>query len=314
MAQTENFEWGSDGDALSDSGGDLTWAINIENSSVIEIDTAQKFNGTRSALFLKDAWGDDCEGHFSLTAGNKEISFWIRKEDAVVISIKHGNGSKLIYIYIEVDEEIKYNDGYYHDTHEVIDVDTWTQFTIKHIDWDSGTYDLYKDGWEIDHCDMATSSDYENQFSFESYGTAGSFWVDNILVASIGVDACSMPPTSSVTPYVPIEGWLRKHGRASDTLADHLKDTNSGFANWCGYGSTVINRTTGEQTTSVGTPDGYELELTDDIFTAGDFYTIEDRFFDDGYLAYDLISVEVQEEIYGASAKVEVYYQEQLGG
>lgn len=143
----EDFEWGSDTDPLTDSGGDITWVGTPGGSSKAEIDDSLPHSGTRCARLYRDGTNnvDVKFSHNPLT--NDEIwSMWLKKDDGSRLLMYHGNGSKLINFELSADEGVKYYDGIsVKDTGKDVVVGTWHLLEIRNVNWTAGTYDIYLD-------------------------------------------------------------------------------------------------------------------------------------------------------------------------
>lgn len=183
LAALEGFEWGIDSDPLSDDGGNIDWTVTVGGSSKAEIDTAQHYAGTRSAMFYYDG-SNVPSGTFAKTAltATEAISLQVRKDSAAQPMLYHGNGAKFINVMYSTDEKLKYaTDGpTWHDTGITININTWTQLELANIDWATGTYDIYQDGFLVyEGAEMRTGSSFSGQVRIQD-GAVGYCWIDNI--------------------------------------------------------------------------------------------------------------------------------------
>lgn len=176
------FEWGSDGDPIDDSGGGVTWTIIAADDSLVEIDTAQRHGGTRSALLYRGLVG----GPVSMAMDHEEaarIQFWARKSNTAQIAIVHGDGSKRIRLYPGYATEIirAIEDGGNNDTGAIIPVDTWYKIEIANIDWTAGTYDVYLNDALVLSAEMYTDGVAADQIVIHNNGgTESSIWIDDL--------------------------------------------------------------------------------------------------------------------------------------
>jgi hypothetical protein len=185
FTQFDDFEWGNDGDPLSDDGGGIDWTITAAGSSKVEIDTAQKYSGTRSARLYRDGTNAP-RADFPLIAGEDyAVRFRVRKNDTMSYAIRHGNAATTMYLYLEADEDISVYDGAtFVDTGENISVDTWTLFELNDFDWTAKTVDIWKDGVRIaDDADVSYSlSSFTNIFSFVGGQGTAENGLDDVIV------------------------------------------------------------------------------------------------------------------------------------
>jgi len=183
LAIYDDFEWGNDGDPLSDSGGAVTWSIQAAGSSKAEIDTAYDYGaGTRSGLLYHDG-SNNPRADFSYTAmGSSEtLSIRVRKDTDSRWAFYHGNGAKAINVYIDNLERIHYYDGSHNYPGETVTVGSWNLIEITDVNWAAGTYSIYLNGWCICEADMRTTTSWGNIMRFVNQaGTVASCWMDNI--------------------------------------------------------------------------------------------------------------------------------------
>ena len=180
----DDFEWGSDTDPLSDSGGAITWTIGgVGGTSKVEIDTGQHHSGTRSVRVYRDGTNNPY-ARFSQSpvANSQVISIWINKEDTARCLIYHGNGEKCINPGYYEDELIKWYDGV--DTISTgfsIPKDTWALLQIMNVDWDAGTFDIYVNGVLIQaDATMRTTSGWDSIVHYYTATGAASFYLDDV--------------------------------------------------------------------------------------------------------------------------------------
>lgn len=183
LALYEGFEWGNDEDEIGTDGGLIDWhPVGAgTGSNQLHIDTAQHNSGTRSAKFYRDA--DNVGGWFDYDAldTDETFSFYCRKGADARLSLYHGNGAKLIRMYIYEDEYIKYYDGSYHTPGETVTVNSWNKISITDVDWTAGTYDIYLNDYWVCTADMEVSSLTEDKIYFRNAAGSGStLWIDDI--------------------------------------------------------------------------------------------------------------------------------------
>jgi hypothetical protein len=184
--QFEDFEWGVDTDSLDDDGGSVDWTTTAAGSSKAEIDTAQKYGGTRSGRLYRDGTNSPIAS-FPQTAGvGYAIRFRVRKNDTAYYAIMHGNGTKSIWFVLYTDEKIEYYDGGFNDTGQVVTTDTWALFELTNINHAVGTYDIWFNGSLIKSgATMATNAGYANIISQGTYIGTAETDIDNIIVYKV---------------------------------------------------------------------------------------------------------------------------------
>jgi len=178
MVASEDFEWGSNNNPISNSGGSVTWTI-AAGSPVIS--TEQSASGTRSVKLPPAA---DCS--FPLTAAtNYSIAVNGYKENATVATyfILHGNGTKAVCVYVHEDENLMYYDGAQKDTGQDVSADTWFLLEVKNINWTAGTFDIYLNyALAKTAATMFTTASYANVFAFLNTDTVAGrdAYADNV--------------------------------------------------------------------------------------------------------------------------------------
>lgn len=180
----DNFEWGNDGDSLSTSGGSITWTVTTAGTSVAAIDDAQHYGGTRSALFYRDGTNTPT-ATFSKTAGADYAIRWrTRKENVAGQILRHGNGTRYLYLAIRPTESIDYfTGGAFVATGSSVAVDTWELMEINAIDWTNYQFDIWFNGARIkENADMQVGSDLNQSIGIANATATSSSWIDDILV------------------------------------------------------------------------------------------------------------------------------------
>jgi len=174
----DDFERGNNGDPI---GGD--WTIGTGD---IDISTEQAFGGTRSGKWIGVA-GDPPVATIPHTAADTSYAIMDRiykEEDANLIPITHGNGTKRLLVNTFTDEKIRYYDGEYKDTGSTCVADTWFLIEVRNINFTAGTFDIYyNDGLIKEAATMHTASSQQDVIRVYGTETAGNdSWIDNVIV------------------------------------------------------------------------------------------------------------------------------------
>jgi len=183
LAVYDDFEWGSDGDPLDDSGGNVEWTISTTGGSTVEIDDAYDYGaGAQSALLYRDSANPHAYFAYAALGSSETLSFRVRKDSAAGLGLYHGNGAKAITCGITSDEEIYYLDGVTTTKPgETVTADSWNLIEITDVNWASGTYDIYLNDWWICTADMRSTSSWSNKIYFYNVaGSGSSYWLDNV--------------------------------------------------------------------------------------------------------------------------------------
>lgn len=178
----DDFEWGSNTDLISTSGGSVTWTS--DNGAVIS--TEQKYAGTRSA---KIPYGATAAFISTAVTASDNQAFRIRlyKEDAVnwLFPLLHGNGSKAIYLRITDGEAVNYYDGSYKASGLTVTPDAWNILDVFEINFSAGTFkiDVNESGAPV-LCGMYNTSNYTDIARIEGDNTVAGAdsWIDNFIV------------------------------------------------------------------------------------------------------------------------------------
>lgn len=237
---SDDFEWGADTDSLATSGGDITWSVTVAGTSVADIDTAQKYAGTRSGRLYRDGT-NNVNAYFAQDAvsGAEGISFRFRKDDTSQFYFQHGNGTKLIWFAVMDDEDLEYvDDPTFYDTGTDVSISTWHQIDVRNVDWVAGTYDIYVDAVLAQSgAVMSTSSSYEDYIYLWNVTGTSEVWIDNIGIQSfvlgddwsitfddvyIDTDAGA----SKYILYVSANFYLTVDTSTSGTITAHIADTS----------------------------------------------------------------------------------------
>jgi hypothetical protein len=194
----DDFEWGADGTHIHTNGGNMDWTP----SGDIEIDTAQAWQGTRSAV-VTPALGNAI--HDKVVAGGYAINTMIRKDDTALFLFLWGNATRAIWYAIEADEDIVYANA----ANTVVDttynatINVWQEYEINNINTTAYTYDLWFEGTKIvTGAQFYTYGGWNGQI-FWNPQAAGSLWIDSVLIRkftaneptwkSFGAEECLLP-------------------------------------------------------------------------------------------------------------------------
>lgn len=178
----DDFEWGIDGDPLSDSGGELTWSVTAPGSSVVDIDTSQAYSGTRSARIYRDGTNNvyTSTPQSALQPG-EIVSFQLMKDANADFVFAHGNDTYCAYVYIPDNETVYYYDGSAHSTGESISELTWTEIGVTNFDFTSHTYDIYLDGVLIqEDATMLNNPVGDDVLLFQNQDGTSEVWIDDV--------------------------------------------------------------------------------------------------------------------------------------
>lgn len=170
----EEFEWGADGSSLSNSGGEVTW----NEVTSAEIDTAQKWGGTRSGKWYWDG-AHAAEASFTC-APVQSFEFRYRQDGGNLAVVRHGDETHRIDLGIFWNGAIKYWDTQWRDTGYSISNNLWYRLQIKNIDWTTHKFDIYLNSNPIKT--GASMQAYGGSDGIMYFINAGShsFWIDNI--------------------------------------------------------------------------------------------------------------------------------------
>ena len=183
----EDFEWGNDGDPLSDSGGSetITATNHGVNGSLVDIDTAQKFGGTRSGRTYR-AGTASCDYSIQsvLHAEDIAVRFRMRTDGTHQnFSHLHGDGTKAYYL--------RFRDSpsglWYYDTDNhylgAISDNTWALIECYDFDWTNHTFDVDLNGANVGNdLGMLTTASYDDDLAFGNGGGTSESWEDDIIV------------------------------------------------------------------------------------------------------------------------------------
>lgn len=176
----EDFEWGSMGTPLTDSGGDVTWYDNDpQGASFAEINTGIYHGDTgRSAQIYR--YGSNNVRAWYLEDEPVWRGFWLMKGDAAEFRTRTGNAYDSILVRVNTDEKLQYNDGVWKDTDCTLDHGVWYFIEFRKIEWDDQTYNIYVDGEPEElGCSMHPVGN-NGKTEYISNSGAGSYYIDDI--------------------------------------------------------------------------------------------------------------------------------------
>jgi len=181
----DDFEWGTDEDDITDSGGGITWSKTAVGSSTAKIDTSMSWSGTRSMRLYRDGTNNPW-GYFSKTPGTDYAICWTAyKEDAAIFTTYHGNGTKLIYDSIFTNELIYTNSS---STGVGLTNGYWGRFEITEINFAGNSHDLWF-GYDLrawgllkNNGTMLSNAGGNGLIIFANEANTTNCWVDNVFV------------------------------------------------------------------------------------------------------------------------------------
>ena len=183
FSKYKGFESGNDGDSIADADGD--WTV---TAGTVEIDTAKKRSGTRSARVV-DVPSTTSEATIAVTASDDiAIRMAIYKDTANnFIFCSHGNGTKRIGVrQVATTGRIEYyaDPGAYVSAGVNAPQGAWWIFEANNFDWSAGTFDIYiNDALAKSGATMWTSSLQEDIVRVYGYNDATSdSWIDDLIV------------------------------------------------------------------------------------------------------------------------------------
>ncbi len=180
--QIEDFEWGSDGDDLDTDGGTVDWTAGGSGTSVADIDTAQAFRGTRSGRLYRDGTNIPFAQWPQVAGSDYAIRFRHRKDATSESRLYHGNGTKMIQLAIQADEDIVYYDTAWQDTGSNVTEATWELFELKALNFTAGTFEIWFNGSKIADATMRTIASYQDVARFTNEVGTSEVWLDNLIV------------------------------------------------------------------------------------------------------------------------------------
>jgi len=180
----KDFESGNNGNSIDSVDDDWTVV-----SGGCEINTAQKFEGTRS-LYIHGV-DPPANAHFSHPAGDGyAFSARMRKNGSITNAVPflHGNGEKQVGLYFHEYKNIKY----YNAAGSLIDTtidaleNVWFLYEVRNINWSAGTCDYWFDGACIAQGaqmrNTADAADIIRVYDYEVHAGNSYTYIDNLIV------------------------------------------------------------------------------------------------------------------------------------
>lgn len=191
----DDFERGNDGDSV---GG--AWTIEEGGSTACIISTEQKYSGTRSCKLVGPAAGSASMSIPREAGTDYAIQYQLYKETAVleIFIVRHGNGTRVLNIQADVNENLLYHDGAWKDTGVDTTPDAWRRHELCEIDHANNKFDWYHAGVIIaNNVGMTLSATYVNKVQIINHsGAVGrDCYVDNFIIRKY----CS--PEPSITSW-----------------------------------------------------------------------------------------------------------------
>lgn len=178
----DDFEWGNDEDDITGNGGGITWSKTVAGTSTAKIDTAQKYNGTRSLRLHRDGTNNALAQFAQVPGTDYAVRFFWRKDETSLPVFYHGNGTKLLQFYASATEDIFDNslDTTYNTTK-----DAWHAWDVTEINHATPTHDLWYDGVKIkDNGGMLTNVGVSGAIAFNNEAGTSDIWIDCVMVRS----------------------------------------------------------------------------------------------------------------------------------
>lgn len=180
--QFDDFEWGSDGDPITGSGGDITWT---QKSGNVDISTTHSKSGTRSMKLISNNPRSICS--FPQNTGEDYIiRCSIYKPDVTEFYLMHDDASTQIYAIFYGNDNLGWYDTDYRDSGYDGQENEWAVMEIRDIDWSANTYDIY---WKDSLLDqivkgatpMRAISQNNNEVVF-NVDVNQDVWIDNVVI------------------------------------------------------------------------------------------------------------------------------------
>lgn len=173
----DDFEWGTENDPASNSGGSVTWVTGTVGPVIT---LAQHYSGTRS---MKVPYNSTSFKTAVAANGRESIRLKYYKTNATSnwMYIYHGNGTKAMVIEFNAAEAIYYYSTTDVDTGFSLTPDAWNTLEFNNFNWTSGTYDIWLNGTKIKSgIAMMTSTAANGYVSFVGPDlNTGSVYVDD---------------------------------------------------------------------------------------------------------------------------------------
>lgn len=183
-AMADDFEWGNDEDNISNDGGNIDWTVTLAGTSTAKIDTAVAWAGTRSMRMTAQDAANACTVTCPKTAGTDyAVNFMLNKGNNINFAFGQGNGTHLLLIYAEPDEDITYYGASLLDSGQNVTAGAWQEFEINNINHATPLYDIYFNGSRIvDDAAMLDNVTQANVLYFLANLASDSAWVDSLII------------------------------------------------------------------------------------------------------------------------------------
>jgi hypothetical protein len=180
----EDFEWGTSGQSLQTSGGNVDWTVSSAGGYSSAKITTLEHSGTRAGMIYRDGT-NNIEAYYD---EDQPIwrGFWLRKYSGAVFYTSTGDGSHCIHVRVldsGSDNELQYYyNGVWRNTGYSLPSNTWRFIEFRAIRWASPyRYDIYVDGNYVKGgAYLAVDDDYEGITAYYSNSGLGSFYIDDI--------------------------------------------------------------------------------------------------------------------------------------
>lgn len=175
----DDFEWGNDGDNVTDSGGGLDWTW-VAGDCQISDDTVG-FSGNHELKLVVGA-DSECSIVSDFDSGYA-LRLRFRKTSTGTIHVFHGNDSEYAHVRLSADEDVDYYPGCsVTDTTKDCSYNTWELLELNDFDLTAPSYDIILNGIlavnDGDTCDDGYAVDTVNLRTFNN----ASSYIDDVIV------------------------------------------------------------------------------------------------------------------------------------
>lgn len=179
----DDFEWGDNGDDITDKGGGIPWGKYIAGgTSSVKISTDQKYTGTRSVRLYRDGT-NNCAPNFSHTCGTDyALRYRARKDDTAQFDVYHGNAGSITGVQWLANEAVYTASGA--STGKTASHSAWHLFELRNFVWSpSVACDIYIDDTLVKASAGSLTVSWQNN-SFGFYNSAGTsnIYIDNVII------------------------------------------------------------------------------------------------------------------------------------
>jgi hypothetical protein len=177
----EDFEWSTNGTAISTDGGSVDWTVSAGGTSSVTISTTQAYGGTRSGRWYRDGTNNP-DAYFAQTAGNHyAIRYMVQKDDTSYLATLHGNSTYSILYAATNAEDIVYYGPALIDTTFNATILTWQQYEVTDFSWGSSA-DYWFLNQKIINNGLLVTSGYADKIDFRNAIGTSELFIDNIIV------------------------------------------------------------------------------------------------------------------------------------